>query len=473
MRRAWLVCIAFWASACIASAQKAPALPKELPPYGPLVPFRAPQVMVRKLDNGLTLWLVPRPGFPKVALVLATQGGLAADPKDRPGLAELLLATIDQGTTTRSARQIAEEVEAAGGDLTGNALSDYLVAATDVLSSKLPDVLPILADIAQHATFPDSEVELAKRNAADNLRAQEAEPNFLARRALAKAVYGDHPYSVMAPTQESIAATQAAELRREYARRLRPDTSILVAVGDFDAGSLTEAIGKAFGAWKAPAEVPTPLVAPPTGQNPHAVFIVPRPGSVQTEFMMAAFAPKEGDADYAAVQVANAIYGGMFGSRLIKNIREDKGYTYSPRAFLSPRRQADLLQTSAAVRNPVTGASFNEINYELNRMATTAPAADELERAQRYLVGIQAIQLQSQMAVAMQLARLWAFGLPPEQLQRESENVQRVTVKDVEAAGQKYFPASRETIVAVGEEKVIREQLAPFGITMEPAPKPD
>ena len=228
-------------------AEKPVKLPKDLPPYGPVVPFRAPQVEIKNLDNGLTLWLVPRPGFPKVAFALAVRGGMAADPKDRAGLSQLLVATVDQGTKTRSAKQIAEELQAAGGDLSGDARADALLATTEVLASKAEGALAIMADVFGNATFPDSEVDLAKSNAADELKASEAEPGFLARRALAKAVFGDHPYSVISPTEDSIAKTRSAELRQEYSRRFRPDRTLLVAVGDFDAATLEAAIRKQFG----------------------------------------------------------------------------------------------------------------------------------------------------------------------------------------------------------------------------------
>jgi predicted Zn-dependent peptidase len=123
------------------------------------------------------------------------------------------------------------------------------------------------------------------------------------------------------------------------------------------------------------------------------------------------------------------------------------------------------------VRNEVTGASLNEITYELNRMATTEPGPEELSQAQRSLTGTRALELQSQSAVARDLAQLWIFGLPPEELGAESARIQNITAKDVAQVGAKYFPASRQTIVTVGEKKVIEEQLAPFGLRVEPAPK--
>jgi len=451
------------------AAEKSKPLPKDLPPYGPIEPFKAPQVTARTLSNGLILWLVPRPGFPKVSFAVAVRGGLASDSKERPGLSQLITAAVDQGTKTRTAKQIAEELQAAGGDLSGGAGSDSIVIDTSVLSSKAEAGLTILADVLENATFPDSEVELAKRNAVENLRSEEADPSFLGRRALAKAVFADHPYSVISGTQESIEKTTAEDLRYEYARRFRPDQAALVAVGDFQPDMLMTTIESLFGKWSAPHEPPVAEIQKPSRPAPHEIFYVERAGSVQTNILVGALGPTRGDPDYASTQVANALYGGMFGSRLTLNIREDKGYTYSPYSALASRHQAAVLQTWAAVRNEVTGASLNEIDYELNRMATTEPGPEEVTQAQRYLTGTRALELQSQGAVARELAQLWVFGLPPQELGAESARIRKVTAKDVTQVGTKYFPASRQTIVTVGEKKVIEEQLAPFGLKVEQA----
>jgi predicted Zn-dependent peptidase len=472
MRRAlWVWLVILPALLTASGAEKSKPLPKDLPPYGALEPFKAPQVTARTLSNGLSLWLVPRIGFPKDSFAVAVRGGLAWDPKDRPGLSDLITAAVDQGTKTRTAKQIAEELQGAGGDLSSGANSDSIVVATSVLSSKGEAGLTILADVLQNATFPDSEVELAKRNAVESLRSQEADPSFLARRALAKAVFADHPYSVISGTQGSIQKATAEDLRHEYAKRFRPDQAVLVAVGDFQPDKLMATIESLFGMWSAAKESPLAAVQKPSRPAPHEVFYVERAGSVQTNMLVGTLGPTRGDPDYASTQVADAIYGGMFGSRLTMNIREDKGYSYSPWSHLASRHQAAILQTWAAVRNEVTGASLNEINYELNRMATTEPELEEVSQAQRYLTGTRALELQSQGAVARELAQLWIFGLSPEELGAESARIQKVTAKDVAQVGTKYFPASRQTIVTVGEKKVIEEQLAPFGLRVEQAPK--
>ncbi|MGH9432212.1 MAG: M16 family metallopeptidase [Terriglobia bacterium] len=447
-----------------AAQEKGPPLPKNLPPYGPLVPFRAPQVVQKRLANGLTLWMVPRPGFPKVSFAVAVRGGMASDPKNRPGLSKLLLDTIDQGTKTKSARQIAEAFQADGGDLTGAPHADFAPMDISVLASRVASTLGTLSDVLENAAFPDGEVALAKRNEADSLRASEADPSFLAGRALAREMFGGHPYSVTALTEASIAATTPDELRQVYAQRFRPDQTILVAVGDFDTDAMTAEVQRAFGHWASPAPAPAVGVTPPAENNSRGVFLVPRKGSVQTAFVLGAFGPLESSPDFAAAQVANAVYGGMFGSRLVNDIREDKGYTYSPGAYIRERNVAGVLETRASVRNAVTGASLNEIFYQLNRMATTSPTPEELTRAKRYLTGIRAIEYQLQAAVAQRLASLWVEGLPPEEIGEESAKIQKVTVDEVDQAGRKYFPASRQTIVAVGEQSAVETQLAPFGL---------
>ncbi len=461
------------AVSAFAQETKEPPLPKDLPPYGALKPFMPPNVRQEKLSNGLTLWLVPEPGFPKVALAVSVRGGLASDPASRPGLSELLADTVNQGTKTRTAKQIAEEIQAAGGDLSVSSAADSLTLSTEVLAEKTESALAVLADILQNATFPDSEVELARRNLSDSLRAREAQPSFLASRALAQAVFGEHPYHVIATTQAALAAMKPAELRTEYARRFRPDQALLVIAGNFDPAKMTAAVRTALADWKAPAGAAIAAVPPPPASAPHAIFFVPRAGSVQTTLALAMFGPTRQAPDYPQARVANAIYGGMFGSRLIRNIREEKGYTYSPFSMLQTRRFAGLFRTQADVRNAVTGPAFKEIEYELNRMATSEPATDEVQRAQRFLVGNKAISLQSRGALARELATLWVNGLPPAEVGLESERIQQVTPQQVQQVGAKYFPPARATVVAVGEAKVVQEQLSAFGMPLQPAKLPD
>src|SRR5215470_10254889 len=264
-------------SSFVASAQKEPAMPKDLPSYGPERPLEAPDVQSAKLDNGLTVWLVAEPGFPKIAVTLAIRGGFAADPADRPGISELLSTTVDQGTNSRNAKKIAEELQSSGGDLTVQAGEDSIILSTSVLSAKSDTAMAVLADVAQNATFPEAEVTLAKRNLADSLRQRESEPSFLGSRAMARVLFGDHPYHVTAPTQESVAASSPAELRKVFAERFRPDQALLVAVGDFKRDSMLQQVKTKFGSWKTPQTPALPSASHPSATAEHAIFLVPRP----------------------------------------------------------------------------------------------------------------------------------------------------------------------------------------------------
>jgi predicted Zn-dependent peptidase len=451
-------------------AQKEIQLPKDLPSYGPERPLAAPSVKIEKLDNGLTVWLVSRPGFPKVSFSFVVRGGLAADPSDRPGLSQLLGKAIDQGTKTLNAKQIAQQLQAAGGDLTASPGKDSILLSISVLSARQNDALTVLSDLVRNATFPDAEVTLAKRNAGDQLRQQESEPSFVAGRAMAKILFGDHPYHVTSATQESISASTPADLRKIYAERFRPDQALLVAVGDFESDKMLDAVKSRFGDWKAPSAPPVPVPAEPSVTPQHAIYVIPRPDSVQTTLELGAFGPLRSAEDYEAARVATAIYGGTFGSRLVRNIREDKGYTYSPFSVMRNYQAAGTLITQADVRNAVTAPSLNEILYELNRMVTTSPTTDELDTAKRFLVGIEAIQLQARSAVSDELGRLWVNGLQPDAIGTYGRKVAAITSQDVDTAAKKYFPAAKTAIIAVGEEKVVRDALSPFGLPLTTAP---
>ncbi|MGH9375097.1 MAG: M16 family metallopeptidase [Terriglobia bacterium] len=451
-------------------AAQEPALPKGLPAYGPIVAFHSPRVLVRKLANGMTLWLAPRPGFPKVALAVVVRGGYAADPVGAPGISDLLLDAIDQGTRTHTALEIADEFEAAGGALEGQPLSDADLLTVSVLASKLDPAMQALADVMRNATFPASQVALAQRDEEEALKARDADAQFAASRAIARALFGANPYSTVAPTQLALAGATPAELRAIYAREFRPDQTLLVAVGDFTVKGFTQSAGRLFGGWSTPREPPVAAAKPPDEENPHDVFVVPRPGSVQTDLILGAFAPVEGQPDFPAVEVANAIYGAMYGSLLFTVVREQKGYSYSPRSVVRSRRAAGTIETIVNARNPVTGACLSEVLTLLKRMATVKPDAQQVLRAKRYLMGTASIRYQLEANLAKRLATLWMEGLTPEQFEQESAGIESVTPDQAMTAGLRYFAPGRTSIVAVGDATSIRSQLTALRIPLRSLP---
>jgi zinc protease len=443
-------------------AAKEQPLPKDLPPYGAEKPLPVPEVEELKLDNGLTVWVVARPDFPKVTALLVMRGGTAADPKEMEGVSEVFADVLKEGTATRSARQIAEQLQAVGGEINVGSGDDAVTVYADGLSTGAKTVLEIIADVARNASFPDNEVDLAKTNALQGLMARESTPEFPVSKAFAAAVYGDHPYRIVAPTKEIIQKVTPALLRGEHARRFRPDHGLLLIVGAVDPKAMQQYARSLFADWQSKGE-PIAATPPSPGGGARRILIIERPGSVQSEIRVGRTTPKATDPDYHTLLVANTIFGGAFSSRLIENIREDKGYTYSPRVSVATFEQGGLLSIRASVRTEVTAGALLEIFYELDRMATTDPTANELERAKRYQSGLYLLRNQTQGALARTLATNWVNGLPPAALGEFVPKIDAVTSAQVREVGKKLMTSASQTVVIGGSSKQIATDVAPFG----------
>jgi predicted Zn-dependent peptidase len=447
-------------------------MPAELPPYGPMRLPQAPKVQSEKLANGLTVWLVQQNNLPKTAVALTLRGGYCADPADARGISDLLAATVKLGTNSLNARQIAERSQATGGDLKAAASTENLTLSIEPLSEHVSDAVALLADLATQASFPESEVALAKKNLLAGIQQSESSPGFLAQRAFGSLHYGDHPYGVVSPTSATVEHATPEALRKLYSDTFKPNQAILVIVGAIDPAAVLAVVHASFDRWSGAGAGST--LAPPETVSPpeKKVFFVARPGSVQTTLLIGGPAPTRSDADYSAFEVANAIYGGMFGSRLTNNIREDKGYTYSPYSYLDIHSKAGVVLTSEDVRNAVTGPSYKETIFELNRIATSPVSDQELTSAKRYLLGSLGFRLQSRASVAQRLANLWVYGLDAQFIRKDADGIMSSTTGQVQQTSNRYLAPEKMTVVAVGEDKVVHEQFAPFNIPVVAVPKP-
>jgi predicted Zn-dependent peptidase len=434
----------------------------------------APKVKSETLPNGLTVWLVQQNNLPKAAITLTLRGGYCADPADARGISDLLAATVKLGTSSMTARQVAERSQSVGGDLKAAASTENLTLSIEPLAEHVSDAIALLADLATHASFPDSEVELAKKNLLASIQQNESDPKFLAERAFGRIHYGDHPYGVVSPTSAMVEHATPESLRKLYADTFVPSQAVIVIVGDIEPAAALAAIHASFDHWSAPAGAGTtsPASSEPVSAPEKKVFFVPRPGSVQTALLLGGPAPVRTDPDYSALEVANAIYGGMFGSRLTKNIREDKGYTYSPYSYLDINGKAGVVITREDVRNAVTGPSYKETIFELNRMAAAPVGDQELTAAKRYLLGTLGFRLQSRASVARRLATLWVYGLDTQFIRKDADDIMAATAGQVQQVSQRYLAPDKMTVVAVGEDKVVHEQFAPFSLPVVDAPKP-
>ncbi len=452
------------------SLPAAEPLPAGLPPYGPDRPLPLPEVRLLRLDNGLTLWLVRRPGLPLVALRLALRGGTAADPKGRQGVSELLAETLTAGTRRHSARRLAEMLQARGAELAAEAGDDGITLALTGLSQGAGELLALLAEVAMEPAFPEEEVELAVANKLQSLKASENDPGYMTDKVFYRTLFGDHPYRYSHADEAVVGSVTAPELRRLHRARFHPGNALLVMVGDLPVEEMARLATAAFGHWPAqtaPApRVPEAPLEPVTTR----LQLVDRKGSVQSVVRAGRPLPPADHPDYPALLVANTLYGGSFGSRLTRNIREEKGYTYSPRSTVARLARGGWFSVQASVRNAVTAATLVEVLYELDRLATTLPEPEELERAQRYQKGIFLLRNETPSSLAATLAAYWLKGLTVEDLRRHVPRIESVTREQVRRVAARYLASRRQAVVITGDAAAVRDQLAPFAPLEEARP---
>ena len=438
-------------------------LPAAMPAYGKDKPLPAPTIVKKTLANGMQVWVVERNGVPRVDYVLAVRGaGYTADDKDHPGFANLMAGLLNEGTRQRDSRAIAEAAQGMGGSVAASTSVDGMLVSANAVTSRAGDMMGLLAEVTRQPSFPDKEVALAKANALQSLKVQEATPGFRAERAISKAVYGDHPYGRVQPTVESITTSTDAMLRTEHARRFRPDSTLLVITGRIKPADAMALAQKAFGDWKAegPALPATP--PSPTAVKPQRILLE-RAGSVQSTIRLGSPGIAATTADFVPMRLASTIVGGGFSSRVNLNLREEKGYTYGASAGARVNRIGGSIVGGADVRNAVSGASLTEFFNEYKRLGTELVGDEEMAMNKRYVAGGYLLSNQMQRAVATTLATNWLIGLPAEFLGQYVPLIQKVTPEQVRGIGKKYFAPDNQSIVVVGDSAQVGEQLKAFG----------
>jgi predicted Zn-dependent peptidase len=434
-----------------------------MPP--PLTPERAvvwPQRRVQTLGNGLQVVLAESRAIPKVSVDLVFRSGNAAVAAEAPGLAEMVAAVVRTGTATRPSRRVEEDLRRMGADLSTSAGADSSTVSISGLAEFTGGLLELAADLVQNAAFPAEEFERERRQYVEALRIERATPGFLAGERLRRVLFGAHPYAVVAPTEEQVEGYRRGQLLDYYRRHYAPGNALLIAAGDFDAARMLGEIERAFGAWSAPAPAPRtdPALPELRGRRVHLVHL---PETVQTQVMLGNRAITRRHPDWRALALANAIFGGAFHSRLVTNIREQKGYTYSPRSSVHALQQHGYFSVHAAVRNEVAAAALAEIFYEMDRMRALPVTEEELDDARNYLSGVFSLGLATQDGMLGQLATVYLYGLPEDYLETYRESIRRLTSADVLDAARKYFASPDAQIVLVGDANLIGDQAALFG----------
>jgi zinc protease len=417
-----------------------------------------------RLANGLEVILAEAHSIPKFHGELFFRSGNAAVADRAPGLAEMTATVVRTGTTKRASRQIEEDLRRIGADLSSNAGADTSAISFAGLSEFSEPLLGMVNELAREASFPEAEFDRERRQKLEEVKLERTQPGFLASERLRKVLFGAHPYALVSPSEEQVAAYKREDLQKVYLDSYTPENALLLLVGDFDAQSIMKSVEKVFGAWtgKKPEAKMAAAPAHPRGRR---VFLVHVPGAVQTQIFVGCHAITRKHPDWVKLGLTNSLYGGAFNSRLVMNIREDKGYTYSPRSSVHALRQHGYFSVSAAVRNDVVAASLTEIFYEMDKLRSVPVPEPELADAQNYLSGVFSMGLATQDGLLSQFSTVALNELPDDYLETYRQKVRALTPEDLLATARKYLDSANMQIVSVGDRAQIESQAALFGET--------
>ena len=444
-------------------------IPAAVPKVGPFRPTRLPAVDERTLSNGLRVLAVRKPGIPlvqaRVVLPAPRPRATDADRAKQLVLAETLLS----GTQQRDSVEVAEALQRMGAALHAEVDSEDVRLKGSSLSPSLPDLLALIGELLAEPTFPKPEVEIERARKAQEVLLQRAEPAVVARAALKRRLFGEHPYAGGLPDPGQVAGVRAADLRRYFTSRVTARGGLLILVGDLRPAKALDAAEAALGGWAGATGVPRLPALPSIGPGP--ILLVDRPGAAQSNVRIGGPALTRRDRGLPALQLANMIFGGYFSSRLVVNIREHKGYTYSPRSWIDHQPLGSVLTISADVGTDVTAPALLEMRYELGRIATLPVSVEELDSARRYLIGTTALSTQTQSGLADYLVALSLAGLGFDYLRDLPKRLEKVTVGDVRDAASDYLAPARLPTVIVGDAKAIRASLETLD-AVEDGPQP-
>jgi predicted Zn-dependent peptidase len=412
---------------------------------------RLPSVADTTLDNGLRVLAVRRASVPLVELRLRVP--FAGRGEQHVARAQLLGDTLLSGTDRRTASQIAVDLQSLGGQLSANVDADRLGVSGSVLASGFGGLLELLGEVLTSASYPKSEVVAERDRLVQELAIYRSQAGVVAREALLHRLYGEHPYGRELPETEAVQEVKASQLRSLHAKKLRPSGSVLTVVGDVQPAKVVAQVARALDGWNATGTAADSPKLPKARATP--VLLVDRPGAVQSTIRMARGVPGRTSPEYAALNLANMVFGGYFSSRWSANLREDKGYTYGTSSSFEHPPAGSRLVLGTDVATAVTAPALVETWYELGRVAALPVQQDELDQARRYAIGSLQVGTASQGGLASLLSMLAGVGLGIDYLREFPRQLQAVTLETAHAAAATYLTPKALTTVVVGDLAVV------------------
>ena len=434
----------------------------------PLAPiaFNTPSPFSTTLANGLRIVIFEDRRLPLVSYRLAFFSGDANEPSDFQGISTATASMLSEGTRNFSSRELAEKIERLGANISASSSDDFTMVAASSLSLYNSELLDLVSEIVLLPSFPDSELDLYKRNTIEHLKFQRSQPGFLAGEQTARILYGEHPYAKTSPSPEDVEKLTRDALVDFHSRTYLPNNAIMIVVGDVDLEDAVADIDERFNRWQ-PGEITETKFAKFPVATETTLTIVDRPGSAQSNIVLANIAIDRKNPDYFPFLVMNQVLGAGASSRVFMNLREEKGYTYGAYTRFDAKRLGGDFEATAEVRTTVTGDSLKEFFYELNRIRDESVSEEELNDAKNFLIGVFPIRAETQEGLTNLIVSQYLHGLPEDYLQTYRDNVRAVTAADVKRVAEKYVQPEKISIVIVGDAAEILSQAGSYSTGVE------
>ncbi|MEP6996073.1 MAG: pitrilysin family protein [Betaproteobacteria bacterium] len=432
------------------------------PPAGPARVPTLPMPQSFKLANGLTVLHLLRSGLPIVTAQLVVNAGLAANDPGLPGAADFAAAMLEEGTTTRSAVQIAQEMEQLGAGYAAQTRRDATLLRIDALARNFPAALGLVADIAQHPTFPAEEIERRRKAHLSEIIEAREDAGTLAEVAFSRALYGpDHPYGRSnLGTEESMQRIGEADLREFWQRWFQPDNAALVIVGAIDPAALRPLAERLWATWTAaPSATRDDKAAITPSPTAARLVIVDKPGAPQAELRIGRIGTVRTTPDFPALQVLNEAIGGGFTSRLNLDLREEKGYTYGIGSRFEYGRRPGPFVVRTAVKSDVAVPAIQEILAQLKRAGAAPLTAEELRRARGSLTQSLPAMFETNSATGSSFGELFVYGLPLDYFRQLPPQLSQVRAADLAPLARRYLDPASMVVIAVGDRASLQPAL--------------
>ena len=450
--------------ACASSSSQAvklqlnPEFRRAVPPPGPSPILVAPEAILTRLPNGLTLITIEKRNLPLVHATMVFKSGSASDPANRWGLAGFTNTILKTGTTSLSSNEIADAVETRGSSIGNHVGGDSSSLSFRALTESFHPVLEVFADIIKNPSFTPAEIERQRVQRLTALSQASDSPQRTANVVFHRTLYGPHPYGhTVLGNESSLKDITAEDLRSFYNNHYRPENAALIIVGDISSKDARSAVEKSFGQWSAGKGVTLPPEAP----SPPApgVFLVNKANAPQSQLRIGHLGVARTNPDYFSIVLMNAILGGTFNSRINMNLREDKGYTYGAGSHFDFRKSVGPFAVSTGVRTDVTLPAIEEVLKEIKTMRETDASEEELQNAKnRYSLALPGY-FQTVGGIASMYSKVFTFDLPLDYYRELPGKLAAVSVADVRMAAQKYLHPDTMVILVVGDKAQVAGEL--------------